>query len=82
MDTTLKGLTPGATYNAHLATKASAFVDQLQQTPGTALASGNASSVGELTLDLPVGQEVLVQGPTGDARRVLNSTTRPSAPNP
>jgi len=82
MDTTLNNLTPGATYNAHLATKAGPFVDQLQQVPSAALASGNASASGVLTLDLPLRIEILVQGPTGHARRVLNSTTRPSAPNP
>lgn len=77
---TLTGLTPGATYKAHLQTKAKPFVDQLQQVPSTALTSGAASSTGTLTLNLPDRQEVLVQGPDGRAKHVLISTTR--YPNP
>jgi hypothetical protein len=76
MNVTLKGLVPAATYKAFYAAKASAFVDQLQQVPGAAVVSGAADVTGTLTLDLPVRQEMLVQGPSGYARRVLNSTTR------
>lgn len=78
MNVTLKGLTPAAAYKAFYAAKASAFVDLLQSVPGAAVASGAASATGDLTLDLPVGQEMLVQGPSGYARRVLNSTTKGS----
>ena len=82
MNTTFKRLTPGATYKAHLATRARPFVDMLQQVPGTPLASGAASATGDLTLDIPSRQEVLVQDSTGRAFSVLNSTTRPAVPNP
>lgn len=82
MNTTFKRLTPGATYKAHLATKARVFVNQLQQVPSAPLASGAASVTGDLTLDLPVGQELLVQDASGRGFTVLNSTTRPAVPNP
>jgi hypothetical protein len=73
---TLKGLTPGAAYKAHLHTKASPFVRQLQQAPSSPLATGTADATGALTLNLPDRQEVLVQGPDGSAKHVLISTTR------
>ena len=76
MNVTLKGLTGGATYKAFYAAKAQPYVDLLMQVPGTAVVSGAASATGDLTLDLPVGIEMLVQGPNGYARRVLNSTTK------
>lgn len=76
MNVTLKRLTPGAAYKAFYAAKAQPYVDQLMQVPGAAYASGAASVTGDLTLDLPLRQEMLVQGPNGYARRVLNSTTR------
>lgn len=88
MNVTLTGLVTGATYKAFYAAKAQPFVDQLMQVPSAAYASGAAAVVthpsapptSELTLDLPVGQEMLVQGPNGYARRVLNSTTKGGPP--
>lgn len=82
MNTTFKRLTPGATYKAHLYSRAHPFVDLLQQVPGAPLASGVASATGDLTLDLPSRTEVLLQRADGTAIHVLNSTTRPAVPNP
>jgi hypothetical protein len=79
MNVTLKRLVPGATYKAFYAAKASAFVDMLMPVPGASVASGAADVNGNLTLDLPVRQEMLVQGPNGYARSVMNSTTRGSS---
>lgn len=76
MNVTFERLTPAATYKAFYAAKASAFVDMLQQVPGANVATGAADANGTLTLDLPVKQEILIQGPNGYARRSLISTTR------
>jgi len=80
VNTTLKNLTPGATYKAFYAAKASAYVAQLMQVPGAAVASGAADATGVLTLDLPVGSELILQGPDGYGKRVLNSTTKGGPP--
>lgn len=80
MNTTLRNLLAGATYNAFYAARAQPYIDQLQAVPGAPYATGVASATGTLTLDLPVGQEMLVQGPNGYAKRVLNSTTKGGSP--
>jgi len=75
-NTTLKTLTPGATYKAHLAAKAAPWLHYREQVPFAPLIAGVADANGNLTLDLPMRQEVVVQGPDGTARYVNNSTTR------
>lgn len=78
--TVLKGLTPGATYKAYEATRADPFHHYFEQIPGPPKTSAAADTTGTLTLDLPDRQEYLVVGPTGLARRVMNSTTRGGTP--
>jgi|KBSMisStaDraftv2_1062788.scaffolds.fasta_scaffold66960_6 hypothetical protein len=80
MNVILGGLVPAATYKAFLAAKAQVYVDMLMQVPGAAYASGAADANGYLTLDLPLRQEFLIQGPNGYAKRVLNATTVGGAP--
>lgn len=80
MNTTFRRLTPGATYKAHLASKAQPFVDVRQAVPGAALASGAADANGDLTLDLPDRIELLIQRPDLSAFRVLNAVTRGGPP--
>ena len=75
MNTTLKGLTPGATYKAHRAFKASPYLHYRQQIPGAPLVSGAADANGTLVLDLPVRTEVVVQGADGTGVYVNNATT-------
>jgi hypothetical protein len=76
VNTTLKGLVPGATYKAHLAAKAAPWLHYREQIPFAPLTSGAADTSGNLTLDLPARTEIVVQGTDGLSRRVLNSTTR------
>lgn len=80
MNTTLKGLVPGATYKAHLAFKCAPWLHYREQIPFAPLTSGAADANGTLTLDLPTRTEIVVQGSDGLSRRVLNSTTRVSSP--
>lgn len=75
MNTTLKGLTPGATYKAHKAYKAAPYLHYREQIPGAPIASGAADATGNLTLDLPVRTEVVVQGADGRGIYVNNATT-------
>jgi hypothetical protein len=78
--TVVKGLTPGATYKAYEATRAGPFNHYFEQVPGAPKTSAAADTAGTLTLDLPDRQEYVIVGPTGIARRVMNSTTRGGMP--
>lgn len=76
MNTTLKGLVPGATYKAHLAAKAEPWLHRNEQVPFAPLVSGAADVNGTLVLDLPARTEVVVQGSDGRTRRINNATTK------
>jgi hypothetical protein len=80
MNTTIKGLTAGATYKAHRAVKAAPYLHYREQIPGAPLISGAADVNGTLTIDLPVRTEVVLQDATGRGIYVNNATTVVTAP--
>lgn len=80
MNTTIKGLTPGATYKAHRMVKASHSLHYREQIPGTPLTSGAADANGTLVLDLPVRTEVVLQAADGRGIQINNATTVVTAP--
>lgn len=77
---TIKGLTPGVTYKAHNASKATPWLHYREQIPGAPLISGAADVNGTLTIDLPVRREVVLQSPDGRGIYVNNATTVVTAP--
>lgn len=75
MNTTVKGLKPGVTYNAFAYAKVRPWADMRQACPLTPVASGAADASGTLTLDLPERQEVGLQAPDTSLIQINNATT-------
>jgi hypothetical protein len=80
VNTTLKGLVPGAIYKAHIAAKAAPWLHYREQIPFAPYTSGAADADGNLTLDLPARTEIVVQASDGRGIFVNNSTTRVTSP--
>lgn len=75
MNTTIKGLKPGATYKAYAYAKVRPWADMRQLCPLTPVATGAANAVGTLTLDLPERQEVGLQAADASLIQINNATT-------
>jgi hypothetical protein len=75
MQTIVKGLTPGATYNAFRYARARVWADMRQMCPSVPLATGAADVNGTLTLDLPERTEIGVQGPGARLIQINNAQT-------
>jgi hypothetical protein len=75
LNTTIKGLTPGATYNAFAYASVRPWADMRQTCPLTPLASGAADANGSLTLDLPERREIGLQGADTSLIQINNAQT-------
>lgn len=73
---TFKGLVGGAAYKLFLEEKARPWVQRREAVPFAPIASGNAAADGSLTLNLTTGLAYSLQGPDGNAKQALHSTTK------
>lgn len=75
MNTTIKGLTPGATYNAFAYAQVRPWADMHQFCPFVPFSSGTADASGTLTMDLPERREIGLQATDGSLIHVNNAQT-------
>jgi hypothetical protein len=73
---TFKGLVGGAAYKLFLEEKARPWVQRREAVPGAPISSGVAAADGSLTLNLTTGLSYSLQGPDGNAKQALVSTTK------